>query len=327
MAAENRATALAIKEDLLANGRKYSYFQAIRLLRLFERNAGAQQERLRIRPKLALGFPENDVDRIEALPEGGYRVTANFFGLYGVASPLPAYYTEDLFAERREGGHVARDFLDIVHYAMYPLLFDAWKKYRIQQCILEEESAESLDRLYAFSGLANRRLREAVLPGDIWLLRYAGLFHQQRRTALGLQTMLSDAFAGVHVEIDCLAQSRKRIEPDQRWALGQQTQHLGEDVFLGSEVDVCGSQIVIRMSDVAEPQLQDLLPGNPGHRRLHFLTNFYLSDSRDVVAEIHPRKNTVGAARFGGAGWSRLGLDTWLSPRGSAEPKAVRFGL
>ena len=81
MAAETRATATAIKDALLANGEKHAYFQAVRLLRLFDRNTGARQENLRVRPKLSLGFPENDIDRIESLPQGGYRITANLFGL------------------------------------------------------------------------------------------------------------------------------------------------------------------------------------------------------------------------------------------------------
>src|SRR4051794_9725405 len=125
MAAKIGSTAAAVEEQLLAHGERFSYFQAIRLLRLFGKARGMPTDSLRIRPRLSLGFPENDIERIEPRDSGGYRITANFFGLYGVASPLPTYYTEDLFEEEREGRHATRDFLDVIHHAMYPLLFDA----------------------------------------------------------------------------------------------------------------------------------------------------------------------------------------------------------
>ena len=182
MAAETRTTADAVKALLLTNGEKYSYFQAIRLLRLYDRHTGLNQENLRVRPRLGLGFPENDIDRIESMPSGGYRITANFFGLYGVASPLPTYYTEDLFEEEREGHHVTRDFLDVVHYAMYPLLFDAWAKYRVEQRIVEDRHEASLNQLYAFVGLHDPDLRADLLSGSAELLRYAGLLIEDEET-------------------------------------------------------------------------------------------------------------------------------------------------
>ena len=327
MAAETRATATAIEDALLANGEKYAYFQAVRLLRLFDRNTGARQENLRVRPKLSLGFPENDIDRIESLPQGGYRITANFFGLYGVASPLPTYYTEDLFEEEREGRHVTREFLDVVHYAMYPLLFDAWAKYRMQQRIVEDEDATALNHLYAFVGLDDADLRVDLLPGSAALLRYAGLLNQRPRSALGLQTMLADAFAGARVEIDSCVLHKQEIPADQQCRLGRQGHCLGEDAYLGTQIDDYGSHLRIRFSDVPQPLFHQLLPGAPGHAQLRFLTNFYLIDPLDVEVDISLRHDEARAARTGRAKWSRLGLDTWLIPESGNAPTRVKFKL
>jgi type VI secretion system protein ImpH len=202
MAAKIGSAAAAVEEQLLAHGERFSYFQAIRLLRLFGKARGMDNASLRIRPRLSLGFPENDIDSIEALPEGGYRVTANFFGLYGVASPLPTYYTEDLFEEEREGRHATRDFLDVIHYAMYPLLFDAWRKHRLQDRVVEDGDAGVLDQLYAFIGLHASDLR-GKLPVGNGLLRYAGLFNLRPRSALGLNTLLADAFNPAKVQVEC----------------------------------------------------------------------------------------------------------------------------
>ncbi len=318
MATETRTTSDAVKALLLTNGEKYSYFQAIRLLRLYDRHTGLRQENLRIRPRLALGFPENDIDRIEPTAEGGYRITANFFGLYGVASPLPTYYTEDLLEEAREGRHVTREFLDIVHYAMYPLLFDAWAKYRVEQRVVEDRHEASLNQLYAFVGLHDPDLRADLLPGSAELLRYAGLFNQRPRSALGLKTLLADAFAPARVEVVCGVMRPVPIPDDQRWRLGEGQSCLGEDAWLGSEVDDYESTIRVEFSDLPQALFQQMLPGGTAHARLGFFTRHYLTDPLDVEVDLQLRRDEVAAARTGRGPWSRLGFDTWLNP-GEAE--------
>ncbi|MET5115758.1 type VI secretion system baseplate subunit TssG, partial [Burkholderia pseudomallei] len=67
------------------------------------------------RPNLSRSCPDTDVERIDKADDGGSRVVANFFGLYGVSSPLPTVYTEDLIDEAFRGRHAARGFLDVLH--------------------------------------------------------------------------------------------------------------------------------------------------------------------------------------------------------------------
>ncbi|MGB7480617.1 MAG: type VI secretion system baseplate subunit TssG [Burkholderiaceae bacterium] len=327
MAATTGTAAAALREKLLASGEKFSYFQAIRLLRQLGRSTGARTDELRIRPRLGLGFPENDIDRIEPLPQGGHRITANFFGLYGVASPLPVYYTEDLFEEEREGRHATRDFLDIVHHAMYPLLFDAWIKYRLQQRVIEAEDGDVLNRLYAFVGLGDSDLRIDLLPGSAELLRYAGLLNQRPRSALGLRTLLADAFSPARVEVDSCVPHWLPIADDQRLRLGRQAHRLGEDSHLGSRIDDYASRIRIRLHDVPASLFQQLMPGEPGHARLRFLTSYYLIDPLTVEIQVGLRDGEARQARLSGHHWSRLGLDTWLNPKPDGGRTGMAFQL
>src|SRR3546814_7786829 len=81
-------------EPLLAEGHRYAFFQALRLLRLHLGEETFAQS-VRVRPTLSLSFPENDINSI-VRENDILRITANFFGLYGVTSPLPTFYTEDL---------------------------------------------------------------------------------------------------------------------------------------------------------------------------------------------------------------------------------------
>lgn len=341
MAATIGPAAAAVEEKLLANGERFSYFQAIRLLRLFGKARGMPIDSLRIRPKLGLGFPENDIDSIEPRQQGGYRITANFFGLYGVASPLPTYYTEDLFEEEREGRHATRDFLDIVHYAMYPLLFEAWRKPRLHARVVEDNDEDVLNQLYAFVGLNDNKLREQ-LPESDGLLRYAGLFNQRPRSVSGLQSLLTDAFSPAKVQIDSCTLRYLPIAADQQIRLGMQAHCLGEDTHLGSQIDDFSSSLTVRLGNLPEGLFHQLLPGTAGHQRLVFLTRFYLVDPLEVKVELELRHDDARDARVLGLAsqnmnlsaeknpaisWSRLGLDTWLAPEKSHEPTRVQFTL
>jgi len=312
--------------SLLEEGGRFSFFQAVRLLQ----RCGDGLERsphLRIRPKLSLGFPDTDIDSIRALPDGGHEIIANFFGLYGVASPLPTFYTEDLFEEEREGRHASRDFLDIVHQSLYGLLIDTWNKYRLPLRIIERFDAKVLNHLYAFVGLEDSTLR-GRLPGDReLLLRYAGLFNQQTRSALGLCTLLADAFAPAVVDVLPCVVRVAPIPADQRMRLGEQAHCLGEDSYLGCEIDDCESHFVVRLADLPAAVFHSLLPGSDGNRKLQFLISFYLIDPLNVDIELQLKRGKVEPARLGGGDWSRLGLDSWLAPAAESMPAPVRFDI
>ncbi|RZF23597.1 type VI secretion system baseplate subunit TssG [Paraburkholderia sp. UYCP14C] len=327
MASKIRTTTDAVKALLVSDGAKYSYFQAVRLLRRYDGQTGERHGNLRIRPRLGLGFPENDIDAIEVNPDDNYRITANFFGLYGVASPLPAYYTEDLLEEEREGHHVMRGFLDIVHYAMYPLLFDAWEKYRLEQRIVEDRHEASLNQLYAFVGLHGSDLRAGLLPGSAALLRHAGLFNQRPHSALGLKTLLADVFAPAQLRVVCGIWHSARIPDEQRWRLGQQQGCLGEDAWVGAEIDDWESTIRIEFGGLPQALFRQMLPGGSAHARLRFFARFYLAEPLEVDIELQLRHDEADAARTGVGLWSRLGFDTWLNPRDADLPARVQYRL
>lgn len=318
MAGEDRAAAAALKDRLVREGEAFSFFQAIRLLRLLGRQENPEQsnrqlwDRIRIRPKLTLAFPETDLDSIEEVPEGdGFMVTANFYGLYGVSSPLPTFYTEDLLREELNEKKAAREFLDIVHQALYPVVFEAWSKPRQPLKVVEEGDTAYLERLFALLGLSDRKTREN-LPLAYALLRYAGLFTQFPRSALGLQTLLSDALEGAPVAVTSCLFRRMTIPADQRVKLGDRAAALGQDAYLGQEIDDRMSTILIRIGPVSPDQFQRLLPQKLHHNWVRFLVRVYTVGNWRSATELVLKAGTVRPARLGLLPWGRLGLDTWL---------------
>ena len=334
MAGPDRKSALDLKLDLLKQGHGFSFVQALRLLR---RCGGAGEEEPaghgkgaerhpRIRPDLSLGFPASDVTRIEETPgaSDGYRVTVSFLGLYGASSPLPTFYTEDLIDEQLADSTTTRDFLDIFHQQLYLLLFRSWAKYRQFVTIVEEASPEDLDKLFCLMGLGEPELRR-ITGGPYGLLRYIGLFSQHPRSAAGLEGLLRDAIGGPPVElVPCLLR-KARIPPDQRAVLGESGRRLGEDCFLGDEIDDRTGKFRLRIGPLDADRFDSLLPGRQAHHRIAAMVGLYLTDPLEYDIELVLAGGEARTMCLGAPRWSALGLDTWSFSGDMGSEAGVTF--
>jgi type VI secretion system protein ImpH len=170
----------------------------VRLVRLVsqynQRVLKGREVVLDIVPELSLSFPESDIHSLSYDTESEmFSMVATFLGLYGVSSPLPTFYTEDLMDDVREDITVGKDFLDIIHRIFYRHLIAGFEKYKLDLQAFEAKSPTALNRLYSLMGLGEVAFRQAV-PDARSLLRYTGLFAHFPRSAAGLKTLLSDYF-------------------------------------------------------------------------------------------------------------------------------------
>jgi len=320
MAGQVGGAASHIIRDLLKEGHSFSFFQVIRLLRLLDpkpldpqKQEPFRSQQISIRPDLSLAFPAADVAKVEnPSPEmGAFEVTATFLGLYGSSSPLPTFYSEDLIDETIAAESVTRDFIDIISCRLFSLFFRCWTKYRQYLKVAEEKSPQDLERLYCLVGLGEKKLQEEALE-PYRLLRYIGLFTQFPRSALGLQTLLRDGLGGLDVKIISCLKRRARIPPDQCSVLGSSTCILGENSFLGQEIEDRTGKFRIQIGPIDLEQFYSLLPGNQNHQKLAFFTQFYLTDSLIYDLELILAEGEVRTTCLGADKWSRLGLDTWV---------------
>jgi type VI secretion system protein ImpH len=319
MASQIRGPSFDLKLNLLKEGYSFSFFQVIRLIRLFSRcdipaeeEQTTKNEKIKIRPELSLAFPASDIARVEELPGDipSFMVTATFMGLYGVSSPLPTFYTEDLFIEAAEDETVARDFIDIISHRLYLLFFSCLNKYSQFLQVVEERDFQNLERLFCLLGIGEKELRKEV-PEAYGLIRYMGLFTQFPRSSLGLKTLLQDAFKGIPIEIiPCLLRWLK-IPEDQRMYLGVSGVTLGEDSFLGEEIEDRMGAFRLQIGPVNQDQFHALLPGTKDFKRLSFLIKFYLTEPLEYDVDMTLTEGEIKTVCLGGPKWWRLGLDTW----------------
>lgn len=310
MAREDRsAEAVMSRDPLVADGRDYAFFQALRLLRLRFSGDQAFQDGVRIRPRLGLGFPERDIESIERDEEGRYRLEANFFGLYGITSPLPTFYTEDLIDEHLQGRSASRDFLDILHAALYPLLFRAWEKHRLWMAIGERRDLGRLNLLRSLLGLADAGLEWRQQAPE--LMRYAGIFNQFPRSALGLERLIATALDGDPVEVVPCVETQVPIDAEARCLLGVQGNVLGQDSLLGQYVSDRTSSLDIRVGPLTALRFHLLLPGAGLYKRVERLAALYLQTPIECRLVLSLKQDEQRSPTLGD-GWQRLGLNTWL---------------
>ena len=321
MAGEDRGTSpdikkLDLKLSLLKEGASFSFFQAMRLLRHYIsiRDAPENSEfsHILIEPLLSLAFPAADIQKIEEISDVDtttYKITANFFGLYGVSSPLPTFYTEDLMDEVNDDARAAKGFIDIIHQRLYHLLFKSWMKYRQFQQVNEERNTDHITRLFCLLGLGETGFRQDIDKAE-QLLRYIGLFSQSPRSALGLKTLLQDY---LHLPVDILpcVLRKARIPVNQQLQLGGMNV-LGVDSFLGEEIDDRMGKFRIQVGPLDEQRYRAFIPGSEMYNRLVFLTSLFVLDPLEYDIDVTMAENQAQKVCLGGGRWASLGRDTWL---------------
>ncbi|MGI4815739.1 MAG: type VI secretion system baseplate subunit TssG [Janthinobacterium lividum] len=343
-------TLATLNDELARHGKHYAFLQLMRRLRLSFDDEASFAAGVRVRPHLSLAFPDHDVAEVERRTDGVWQLTASFFGLYGTASPLPNFYTEDLLDEARNGESSMRDLLDVIHAALYPLLFRAWEKYRIWLAVAERRDAHALDRLNALIGLhgsarsrqdwraggyagsAAGRQPRTDLKGDAdqELLRFAGLFNRYPRSAAALQALCSGLLDGAPVEVVPCTPRTIAITPEAHAVLSARSGCLGQAVLGHSIIDRRGA-VTLRVGPVSAPLFDALLPGQPRLKKLMRDLSRFLDRSLQCVLELwleaDARRGAVLGASGAGSGGVNVGVAIGDNSMHHATSQRSRLGF
>ncbi len=331
MADENRGTGHALTRTLLEEGHRFSFFQAVRMIQHLHPEAApvghqgpVERECIRFRPPLDLAFASSDVAGIQQIPaERGTRfeVASAFLSLYGAVSPLPAYYTEELFDA--EEGSLSRGFLDLFHHRALSLFYRVWEKYRYAVRFASGGTDFYSRRLLALLGLDL-----ALFPKDhripaVRLLAFAGLLTQLPRSAASVRGVLAEHFEGTPIDVEPFVGRWIPVAPDQENRLARRNTRLGEDLTLGGRVFDRGGTFRVGVGPVGLDDFMAFLP--PGQRmpEMRELVDLLNSDGLDCEVELRLREEEVPPLQLS-TRTSLLGWTTWLGRRPGMETR-VRF--
>jgi type VI secretion system protein ImpH len=315
MAPADRRQVPAVAEALRREPYRFAFFQAVRLLRLWHKRAGARGEEARFEVPLSLQFPASEIDGLapgEADQPAKLRI--NFVGLTGPSGVLPRHYTSRLIERRiRHRDETAQRFFDIFHHRLARLFYQAWEKHHFYVAYERGEGGGVTHYLLDLVGLGPRGLRGRAAAGvrDEHLGHFAGLVRQQPRSLASVGAALSGLFAAP-VEVMPLRGHWLVLRPQQRSRLGLRNARPGVDLLLGDRVWDHQNACRIRIGPIGLDRFVRLLPGGKEHEALLRAVRFLLGLALKVDAQLVLRREEVPRLQLGGERPSRLGLDTWL---------------
>ena len=340
MAGEDRTAAPAVVDELLRDPKVFAFAQAVRLLqaadgRSVEQGAAdvgaagpVEDEVLRFRPNATLGFPTADIEAIDQVadPAAGrprHRVTVNFMGLYGPASPLPAFYTEDILMAGPDDS-ARRDFLDVFHHRLIALHYRAWQKYRHHMRYRPGAADRFSGWMFALMGLGEAKARRGLaLEHTERLLPSLGLLAMRGRSAATVAGIVSYYFDGLPVAVREFVERSVPIAAEQRARLGRAGCTLAADCTIGAAARDVAGKFRIAIGPVGLERFLGLLPDQPDFRALVDLINFLLKDPLAFDVELTLDRRDLPDLRLGQYSDCRLGWSTWLGAPPPGDPSVV----
>ncbi len=329
MADTDRRPTINISRDLVENGSAYDFYQAVKLLNKLvssQAKTGGRAPRLHIHPELNLDYPEADIAEIKQdLDSGDFDITTTFFGLYGVSSPLPGFYTEELLDDEWEELGQRKAFFDVIHDHVYPLLYQAWLKYKYGHNVVEFEDPKYEEIIFSVIGLGADYRADPESYG--YLLKYSGLLSQRVKTLQGLKTMLRDYLGDIGIEIEPCVLRRVSIVRHQRCLLGRQHTTLGSDACIGKEVADRNGKFNIELGPLDAAQFAEMMTGGDTIPWIRKLLKIFLVQPLEFSITLKLEPGAEQPACLGDPDRAVLGTNSWLIEEPNREVDSINLPL
>jgi type VI secretion system protein ImpH len=295
-------------------------------------NGPAAAEPVRFRPHASLGFAARDVETLEWVDFRGdvvddgdesarWRMTVNFHGLYGPASPMPAALTEEILWYVDDHDPV-RDFLDIFHHRAISFVYRAWRKYRHHEQYEVDPYDAATRRCLALAGLPEE-MHPACPFDPLGVLRDVGLLWDVRRSVGGLEGILRDQFPGIRIRVDAAMGRVVEIPREQRSRLARHGSRLGEDATIGGQTFDLTGAFRVSLGPLSVEEYQAFFPGEARHTALVRLIRFYVSDPLECSIRLLLRGGEIPGASLEAERKLGLGKLCFLAPEDPDDHEVV----
>ncbi len=161
METEIRKYFTRVIEDLQKNATSYSVFHAIfvceRMINKLYPDRDQDkldQKEFQFRPYENYVFPPSNIRKIH-YQNDVISFVINFLGLYGINSPLPRCYHDQVALQQsiHGAGQVPlQNFLDVFNNRFYWLYYQAWKKYRYYLNLNDDPDNKVMQQVFSFTG-------------------------------------------------------------------------------------------------------------------------------------------------------------------------------
>ncbi|HRN25164.1 MAG: type VI secretion system baseplate subunit TssG [Ignavibacteriaceae bacterium] len=318
MESGDRRNTSRIVEDIIQRGPEYHVWQAVWLTEIATKkdNPGRKdylfdQLGLKFRPYQHYDYPPRDI-KFVSRQEKDIEFVLTFLGLYGINSPIPRCYHEQISFQEKilgEGKIPLQNFLDIFNNRFYWLYYQSWKKYKFYLHLNGDVNNKISERINSFIGRGSFTKHKSSTISDFTLLKFAGVFSQRVRNKEGLKILLGYMFPRFPITI-------KEFVP--HWVelvdvpkIGSGDFRLGKNSFIGEAVIDYMSRICLEIGPVSFEDYLDFLPGTLNAKKLNELLNLYLNDGLEYDVQFKIKADTIEEIS-----WDddrlKLGTTVWL---------------
>ncbi len=310
---------LALREEPCS----FEFFQAVSLLQRLARHrqpvgrfSNPEDEAVRFRGNITLGFPASSIQQIEWPEDGPPEMMVNFLGLTGPQGILPYCYTEFVLERDKARDDAFQSFLDMFHHRMVSFFHRAWEKYRFAATHSMGDEDLFEHHLRDLIGLGTPGLEDRQPISDDGLLHFTGLLGKHARSAQALEQILTSYFE-VPVEVEQFSGAWYRIDSATQCEIGEDdsdSQRLGVGAVVGDEIWDQQSRVRVKIGPMTLDQYRQFLPDGDAYQSLKSITRFFSNDEFDFEAQLILKSDEVPRCEVGAgdAAAPRLGWITWL---------------
>jgi type VI secretion system protein ImpH len=223
--------------------------------------ASPTDDAVRFRPHPGMGFPVSELKALETdaqQPDAPPTVRTTFMGLYGVDSPLPTSYIDDI-TQQREGHEALEGFLDIFNHRVMTQFYRIWRKYSYPATFEAGGKDNTSQSLLGLIGMGIPGSQQHFATPTSRFLALLGVMRQPGRTAEGVQALVRLLAPQTQAEVTPHCLRIVRIASPMAFA-DEGADWLDGDTVMGDEGTDANSQLLISLYTSDSPEAAEWLP-------------------------------------------------------------------
>ena len=232
---------------------------------------------VRFCPDPGMGFPAAELKAIEidaARPDRPATVRTRLLGLYGVDSPLPTAFLDDI-AQRREGHEALEAFLDIFNHRIFTQFYRIWRKYSYPATFEAGALDATSQCLLGLIGLGIPGTAQQIATPVSRFLALLSVMRLPTRNAEGIAALV--ALLAPHTQANATARWPQKILLKEPASLSRQRPvSLSQGTPLGSIAFDANSQLRLTLYTEDTQEAREWLPGGALYGDLLVLLRVYL---------------------------------------------------
>ena len=263
---------------------------------------------VRFCPHPGMGFPASELRTVEYDDDDSKPpvIRTTFMGLYGVDSPLPTAYLDDI-TQRREGHEALQGFLDIFNHRILTQFYRIWRKYSYP-ATFEPGGTDILSQsLLGLVGLGIPGTANHIATPVSRFLALLSVLRQPGKTQEGIQALVSLLAPDTRVQVS--PYSLRPVEITQPLGFyGEEDFLLDGNTPIGNEAMDANSQLLIALATDNVHESQGWKPDGLLYQDFLVMLRVYLGWRFKARITLTVRTDLLAAPPLGeGAFW--LGMN------------------